>query len=142
MFKVIRLFTSNPVDAVRRFITKGVVKKDISEPFMLLESAVFSYFVNRDSTLFRAMMYYSKKSDEFDPRTTPVYCGLVGAQGTGKSRALIEIVKGLNEELGITNRGKDFVLVPLIVTYNSGMEIHDTELEHIEFYSALRVILS
>ena len=76
-----------------------------------------------------------------DPRTTPIYCGLVGAQGAGKSRALIGIVKELNEELA-SRYGKDFVLVPLIVTYSSGMDVDDSELEHIEFYSALRVILS
>ena len=71
-----------------------------------------------------------------------MYCGLAGAPGTGRSNALIEVVNKVGRRFKEVCKDGNFVLVPIMVTYNSGMDLTSEEYDNIEFYSALRVILS
>ena len=71
-----------------------------------------------------------------------MYCGLAGAPGTGKSRILIKVVNKVRRRFKEVYKDGNFVLVPIMVTYNPGMGLTSEEYDNIEFYSALRVILS
>ena len=87
-------------------------------------------------------MYLQKEEGMLDPWTMPMYCGLAGAPGTGKSRILIKVVNKVRKRFKEVYKDGNFVLVPIMVTYNSGMDLTSEEYDNIEFYSALRVILS
>lgn len=117
--------------------------------YNMQSDSVFLEYVGRDETQHCVERYVTSKtkSASKDSRSKPKYCGLAGGSGTGKSRALIELIEKVKSTLCADN----CVVVPLLITFNSGMTLYDEEngstsliekSQNIKFYTALRLILS
>ena len=117
--------------------------------YNMQSDSVFLEYVGRDETQHCVEKYVTDMTDNnSDNRTKPKYCGLAGGSGTGKSRALIELIEKVKSTLCAEN----CVVVPLLITFNSGMTLYDEEngspgdlietSHNIKFHTALRLILS
>ena len=131
----VKLFPQKPIQAMVNFFgTKRERKKSMFTPFRLQDNWYFdgAYF-NREKTQVDTMRYQLFKVIN-DERTSPVYCAIVGAPGTGKSLAL--------SKLSTYFSGLGFI--PLVITFNSNMNA--TLLLHgrgvVEFSTAVRLIIS
>ena len=123
------------------------------------QPGVFTNFVGREKTIAGVEKYVNLKIEcalEGNFRLRPKYCGLAGGSGTGKSRALMELVEKVqNTILSYYPLNKeDVITIPLIITFNSAMGLTEADKKdnddtkgietskNIYFYVAIRLILS